>query len=248
MEDSFRKARNHFATWAPERLRVLEELRTIRDEIQEQARIQSIGNITYSSVGLIGGGLAIAGIVTAPFTFGTSLALTVAGVATGVTSGVAGVTHGVVKIGIVKKQCNQAKASLEKHDTTCKEMKRLVTLLQKDIEKCMRDGNALKISQVGQGVKQAGSAAILGKGIYKLLDDIFPSAMKNVSKGVTKLSTEALSALAAVGIIIDLGSLIWNAVDMSKIEKGQLCAEAEKLQKVIEQMQHEYDVLKECFC
>ena len=61
----------------------------------------------------MGGGLVIAGIVTAPFTFGASLALTVAGVATGLTSGVAGVTHGVVKLGIVGKQCQIAEKSLK---------------------------------------------------------------------------------------------------------------------------------------
>ncbi|XP_061182541.1 apolipoprotein L3-like [Saccostrea echinata] len=273
--DSFKNAQNYFETWAPERQRILKELRTIRDEIQQQARIHSIGNITYSIFGIIGGILGIAGIAMAPVTLGTSLILTATGIATGVTSGVAGVTHGIVKIGIVKKQCNHAKASLEKHDTTCKEMKRLVTLLRQDIDTIMKDSNTLEISHVGEGVRRAGSTAVLGKDIFNLvttsiavdvyritgnadevarvlslgaaLDDIVPSALKDVSKGVTKLSTEALSAMAAIGLIIDLGSLIWNAVDLSKIQQGQLCAEAEKFQKVIEQMQHEYDVLNECF-
>ncbi|XP_062606254.1 apolipoprotein L3-like [Saccostrea cucullata] len=274
-KDSFKNARKYFKSWAPERRRVLMELKKIRDEIQQQAKNHSIGNIAYSIFGLIGGILSIAGIAMAPVTFGTSFILTMTGIATGVTSGVAGLTHGVVKIGIVKKHCNQAKAHLEKHETTCKEMKRLIKLLELATDPKINDSNTLEISQVCQGVKQAGSIAALGKRIFDLvektsalgvhritgnadevarllrlgtaLDDIAPTAAKSVSKGVTKLSTEALSTLAAIGIIIDLGSLIWNAVDLSKIEKGQLCAEAEKLQKVIEQMQREYDVLKECF-
>lgn len=101
---SFVKARDYYKeTWATERREILKELESFRDEIQRQAKIHSIGSITYSSVGLVGGGLAIGGIVTAPFTFGASLGLTVAGIVTGVTSGVAGVTHGAVKFGIVKK-------------------------------------------------------------------------------------------------------------------------------------------------
>ena len=276
--DSFKNAKQYFKIWAPERQNILEELRRIRDEIQRQARIHTIGCITYSSVGLVGGGLAIAGIVTAPVTFGASLALTVAGVATGVTSGVAGVTHGVVKFGIVKKHCNIAQESLKKHNKACKKMKELVLLLKNDIDTIkadITDGHRLDTSHIKEGAKQSGGVVSVGKGIANLvqssqalavyriagnadevakvmrlgtaLDDIIPSALKDVSKGVSKLSTEALSVLAAVGIIIDLGSLIYNAVDLAKIEKGKLCSEAEKLHKVIEQMEHEYEVLNDCF-
>lgn len=277
--DSFVKARNFYdETWAPERREVLNELEIIRDEIQRQAKIHSIGSITYSSVGLIGGGLAIAGIITAPFTFGASLGLTVAGIATGVTSGVAGVTHGAVKFGIVKKHINNAKTNLEKHEKSGKEMKSLLKLLKQDIqtiEANIQDCKELKASYLGESLIGIGGATGVATGIVNLvnnskavdvyritgnvdevarvlsigtaLDDIVPSALKDVSKGVTKLSTEALSVLAAIGIVIDLGSLIWNAVDLSKFNKGQLCSEAEKLQKVIEQMQHEYDVLTKCF-
>lgn len=277
--DSFVKARNFYhKKWAPERRRVLKDLESIRDEVQRQAKIHSIGSITYSSVGLVGGGLAIAGIITAPFTFGISLGLTVAGIATGVTSGVAGVTHGAVKIGIVKKQINNAKTNLENHEKSCKEMKSLLELLKQDIETIeanIQDCKELKTSYLGESLIGIGGATGVAKGIANLvnnskavdvyritgnvdevarvlsigtaLDDIVPSALKDVSKGVTKLSTEALSVLAAIGIVIDLGSLIWNAVDLSKFNKGQLCSEAKKLQKVIEQMQHEYDVLTQCF-
>lgn len=276
---SFVKARDYYKeTWATERREILKELESFRDEIQRQAKIHSIGSITYSSVGLVGGGLAIAGIVTAPFTFGASLGLTVAGIVTGVTSGVAGVTHGAVKFGIVKKQCNNAKTSLENHDKSCKEMKSLLELLKQDIdtiEASIKDGNELKTSFVGEGFQGVGGTVGVVKGVVNLvnnskavevyritgnvdevarvlslgtaLDDIVPSAFKDVSKGVTKLSTEALSVLAAVGIVIDLGALIYNAVDLSKINKGKLCTEAEKLQSVIKQMQDEYNALTKCF-
>lgn len=70
---------------------------------------------------------------------------------------------------------------------------------------------------------------------------IVSSAFKDVSKGVTLLSTKTLAALAAIGVIVDLVFLISDAVDLSKIKKGKLCSEAEKLQNVIERMQGEYD-------
>ena len=63
--------------------------------------------------------------------------------------------------------------------------------------------------------------------------------MQRRFSGVTKLSV----VLAAVGIIVDLGSLIYNAINLAKFEKGKLCTEATKLQTVIEQMEKEYETL-----
>ncbi|XP_048753828.2 apolipoprotein L3-like isoform X2 [Ostrea edulis] len=276
---SFKAAKTYFSnTWAPERRRVITELTSIKDEVQRQAKIHSVGSITYSSVGLVGGGLAIAGIVTAPFTFGVSLGLTVAGIVTGVTSGVVGVAHGVVKIGIVKSKCSEAKTSLENHNTSSKKMKRLVGELVEEVDEFklkIKGKNEFEISQIWDGMKRTGSAVMLARGISELvinsraadvyriagntdevarilslsseLGDLVPSAMKDVSKGAAKLSAEALSVLAAIGIVIDLGSLIYNAVDLSKMEKGKLCSEAEKLEKVIKNLEEEYDVLSKCF-
>lgn len=104
--ESYVKAKEYFKkTFAPERMKVINELISPRDDIQKEARIQKIGSITYSSVG----GMAIVGIVAAPFTAGASLAFTAAGVAAGVSSGVAGVTHHVVKVKKVKSKLADAK-------------------------------------------------------------------------------------------------------------------------------------------
>ena len=174
--DSFREIRKHFEIWAPERQNVLKELNIIKDEIQRRARIHTIGSITYSTVGLVSGGLAIAGIVTAPFTLGASLSLTVAGVATGVTSGVAGLTHGVVKIGLVRKNCNTdieeitsfirktTETGVENNDFEIIEEN--ITIDIETIEAGMINGHSLKISRKKQGLQvlnQSGSAAALGK-------------------------------------------------------------------------------------
>ena len=73
-----------------------------------------IGSIAYSSVGIVVGGFAVAGILSVSFSLGAYLGLTVAGFATGVTSGAANLTHEVVKFRIVLKRCTKAKAKLEK--------------------------------------------------------------------------------------------------------------------------------------
>lgn len=268
--EQLKKVRIHFQTWGPERQKVLEDLKIIRDEVQRQARIHSIGSITYSSVGLVGGALSVAGVIAAPFTFGASLALTVAGAATGVTSGVASVTHGAVRIGIVKQQIEDAKASLKQHNATCDEMKRLIILLKTEIKE-FKDRHCLDISHESEIKSQIDYALALHKPIKTLvqrskavhvfrttgstdevaklvnlgnvLDDIVPSFVKNVAgKAATKIPAEALSALAVLGILADLYSIVSEAKDLH--ENQELCAEAEKIQNVIEQMQREYDVLK----
>lgn len=132
LSNYFKTAKDHYTqNWQAGRVKVLKE---IRAKVQEQARILSIGSITYSSIGLVGGGLTIAGIIAAPFTFGISLGLTATGIATGVTSAVAGVTHGVVKFGIVKQLCEDAKLSLEQHEVSCENMRNMLKMLQKEVE------------------------------------------------------------------------------------------------------------------
>jgi hypothetical protein len=143
-------------TWSAERTRVIKELRNIKDEVQRQAKIHSIGSITYSSVGIVGGGLALAGILMSPITLGSSLGLTVAGVATGVKSGAAGLTHALVKVGIISSKCSEAKRSVENHEKTSDEMRRLLNELKKDVDEIkayIREKNKIEISQTLNGKK-----------------------------------------------------------------------------------------------
>lgn len=280
--DSVGKAQHFFdEKWAPERRRILKDLKSIKDEVQRQATVQSIGSITYSSVGIVGEGLVIAGIITAPFTLGVSLGLTAAGLATELTSGVAGVIHGAVKFGIVIRQCKNAKTSLMKHNDSCVKMRLLLELLKRDIKSieksivvCHEMKNSYssigkELAKLGLGVvgvvKNAKDLVDISKAVNlyrivgsvdevdrllsigKVLDDMLPSVFKDVSNGNTKLSTPTSSVLAAVGILIDVICLIWNAFNLSKFKKGSLCSEAEKLQSIIEQMQQEYDVLTQFF-
>lgn len=79
------------------------------------------------------------------------------------------------------------------------------------------------------------------------LDDLLPTALKDVSEESATISTEVLSTVAAIGILIDIGSLIWNVLEFTRLRNGMLCNEAESLNKVIVSLQREYDVLERCF-
>lgn len=274
---SFRKAKQTYKHWCGERLKVIKELESFRDEIQRQCRIHSIGSVTYSSVGIVGGGLTIAGLLLAPFTFGASIALTVAGVAKGVTSGVAGVTHGAVKIRLIKRQFDLAKESLENHQTTCKDLKKSLMTLKQQLNTithhCGIRGGALDTSKIDQKFaedlefKIFEGKTVRGSHILRLLtqisgnskefarfhkllialEKILPSTLEGAGAGFSERDSNVLSVLVAIGIVMNLGTLIFSAVDLAKIEKGQLSVEATKLQQVIDEMDTRIDLLDECF-
>lgn len=154
-----------------------------------------------------------------------------AGIATGVTSAVAGVTHGAVKFGIVKQLCEDAKISLKQHEESCDNMRNMLKMLQNEVEGENRESN------------NVASVIKLGTALAKII----PSEAKGVSNGAAKLSTEALSVVVAIRIVVDLGSLVWNSVDLSNFNDGKLCPEAQKLQDVIDQMESEYNDVAELF-
>lgn len=81
----------------------------------------------------------------------------------------------------------------------------------------------------------------------KALDDVVSPSVSTAAKGAAKISTNAMGTMTAVGILIDFGALISDAVDLAKIEKGKLCDEAEKLDNLITTMQNPYADLSKCF-
>lgn len=81
----------------------------------------------------------------------------------------------------------------------------------------------------------------------KTLEGVVSPSLSTATKGAAKIGTNALGTMTAVGIIVDLGILISDAVNLAKIEKGKLCDEAEKLDYVVTTMQNQYTDLSKCF-
>ncbi len=83
--------------WKTLRQQTIDELYKIADECDSLHKDCNIANVTGSSVGAAGGIMALGGILLAPFTFGGSLSLTVAGAATGVAGAATNITTSVVE-------------------------------------------------------------------------------------------------------------------------------------------------------
>ncbi|XP_046569368.1 apolipoprotein L3-like isoform X1 [Haliotis rubra] len=79
-----------------EKRAVVDTLHTLASEVDKQVLNARIAKTSFASTGIIGSGLAIAGVIAAPFTFGASLGLTIAGAVVGLSSGVGGLTTTIV--------------------------------------------------------------------------------------------------------------------------------------------------------
>lgn len=265
----------HTETWAPERGNILGDLISIRDDIQKQRLRYSLGCISYVTIGLLSGSLALAGIMADSCAMEPlALVLTMVGLVTGILSGGAGLILGGMKIVVIKRKCALAMACLEKHEETCKQMKAKLNTVKKNIDAFKADiraHNNLDTSQLKEEIKCSASGVPLAFKIddlvttskaaeaYRItgnkdkivelfkIGDALPIALKDVSEESATISTEVLSTVAAIGILIDIGSLIWNVLEFTRLRNGMLCNEAESLNKVIVSLQREYDVLERCF-
>ncbi|XP_062585977.1 uncharacterized protein LOC134247653 [Saccostrea cucullata] len=277
MEDSTIKinlARQFYTDhWSPERQQVIADLMSIEETIQRHVKSYSIGSIGYSSIGILGGGLTIASVAAAPSTLGLSLLLNVAGIATGVSSGVAGLAHGFIKNRTIEQKCKDAKSLLNRHKETSLNMRDMLAEII-TFEAETEDGKTLNLSLAKDDILQIANAALVAQrikiviknshemyrvirspsdgvarflGLGSFLDDLIPTALKDISKGVAKIPGKIVGAVAFFGIAVDAASLFSNAIDLSKMTKGELCDEAKKIDETIKALQSEYDILREIF-
>lgn len=115
---------------APEREKVIRDLMSIRDDVQEVIKFQRLANTGYSFAGIIGGCAMLGSLVV---TGGATLFAT--GALIGAYSGYAEVGHEVVAKSILIKKFGDAETSLRKHEFTISEMNKLLLSLKEDIDK-----------------------------------------------------------------------------------------------------------------
>ena len=83
--------------WKTTRQRTINKLYEIANECNSLHRDCNIANVTGSSIGAAGGLMAVGGLFLAPFTFGASLSLAVAGAVTGITGAATNIITSIVE-------------------------------------------------------------------------------------------------------------------------------------------------------
>lgn len=94
-------------------LEFLDKLEESTGQIKKMHKGSRISSIAGSSVGAAGGVMAIAGLALIPVTAGMSLALTIAGIGLGVTSGVNSIVTTITEAVVNEKERNKASKTFE---------------------------------------------------------------------------------------------------------------------------------------
>lgn len=233
-------------------LEVIKDLSTLRDEIQEVVVIQKAGSVTYTMFGILGEVIALGGVIANP--------LGTVGVGLWMFSSALGILHENVKLNIIRKKFEYAEKSLKKYNKTSLAMKEHLSSIERDIQllrEKIRD--SIDVNQSENALLRLNQIADVLRKIetYTTADErkednlaLFKDSLDGVlstAASVTRSSTKAFGSVTALGMILNLRSLILDVDDLLDFDNNRLCAEADKLDCVITQLQCISDDLSACF-
>ncbi|XP_062581753.1 apolipoprotein L3-like [Saccostrea cucullata] len=194
--------RNRLTRFLASRREVIQKLKELRDEIQEEERRRRIGNIAYSSTGVVAGGLTIAGLALIPFTFGASLGLTIAGAAIGAASGIAGISHGIAAHVIIKNKSEEAERLLKEHKNEMESLESLINQTYFVISTSLQSASLVK-TITNMSMKSATMQAFRTSRAV----DAVESVATTVATTSSKVFTIAGGVIAGISIVIEIGSI-----------------------------------------
>ena len=212
--------------------KAIRDIHECADELNKVAKNTGIARITGGAVGIAGGAAFVGGLILAPFTAGASLALTVGGVAAGVTGGLTTVGTGIAKTVLDKENARKLTNSSRPllNATMC-----LHGFLTRYIEKLEA---AHKYLETKEGkdflareethaelkvikIVAAYAHALGGVKIGVTLGSVAPRAIVGLG-GATKIAAAAGSvgartlsgSLAAIGMLIGVWDVVGGVLDM----------------------------------
>ena len=234
----------------------IRKVRKLAEELVHLNKSINITNVVSGSVGVTGGALAIGGILAAPFTFGTSMALTAGGVALGVGGGTATATASIVEVSKTKSICEKAQEAL---NNSTEAFRKMFSQYDDIIDICKDlDEQVEQLCQWNdEEILAVASAAVNGtavttKGVsYAIATSrIAARLIRTGELGVTsgklatsffnngaKLSSRALGVvLTAVAIALDIVSIVDSA---KKLSDGSNSESSKKLFEIANELETE---------
>ncbi|XP_039523211.1 apolipoprotein L2-like [Pimephales promelas] len=173
----------------------------------------SISTVTGSSVSILAGGLSIAGLILAPFTAGTSLALTKAGLGLGVTSGANSLVTGATELGVNLRHGKKTQDIFKQY---MKDVEKILSCLDQASKQEQVEGQGWFDIIITAG-KLAGHAVSVGKGIDGLADAA--SAVK-ILKTEEVIATATKAGLQEAQGARNIPKLAADLPDIGKLAKG----------------------------
>ena len=199
--------RNKIQILFDKRTRTILKLNEIIVELNETHHNVNISKVVGSSVGLAGGVVSVFGIALAPFSFGTSLGLTIVGSGIAATGGLVTTGAGLAETLISKSKTTEAQAAISADNLQVEAVKKQFELFErvsekitKAIEECRPHNNTFlgMLKHAWDDFKQCklGSAAIflwyllnLGKGALRAVAagwDLFQLLLYGAERFVTE--------------------------------------------------------------
>ncbi|XP_060080896.1 uncharacterized protein LOC132560250 [Ylistrum balloti] len=224
------KLRISLNTW----LQVSEETEKICHQIVAELENRRFGvniaTIIGGSTGLVGTGLAVAGVIAAPFTGGLSLGLTIAGAAVG---GVGGATMAGSKItevvlgskatDVLKIKQTLLKAKSDELQTAITEFTESVKTMEVDVKELLRDDS---LQAVDSAIFSTISTLI--RALHHLY--VIPMTVLRVSfQGVAMIS----AILIPLAVLVDLGSIAHAGWNLSKQSRTQVSEDLRRIAVVL---------------
>lgn len=261
-EDAKYFYKEHFAR---EQQKVINDLKNLRDEIQEEERAQKEKAVGHAGFGIVGGTLVLGGyIIMAPV---VSFAVTTCGAVIGVSSVVARYLYNDRAQTLIKKKLEYAEESLKRYDRFCLEMNEYLLPLKRDIkslqekielisndktvdlEELLKAVRVLDISMAIKRLKALNIDALISKSdlLIKLIKTGKLDTLASIAKEVAKVPLKVSGTATAILIILDMRTITFNEEYLKDFASGRLCVEAQKLDHVITDIELEAIRLRRYF-
>lgn len=123
----------NFRQWRPTRKRTREKLEELASKLQEQHIRGSKSTIVGASAGTVGGILAIAGLITAPFTFGAGFVVSLFGAGIGGVGGLVMSIAKVIEMALEKLKLKEVQKAIDEDREVCTQLQEKLANLDKII-------------------------------------------------------------------------------------------------------------------
>uniref|UniRef100_A0A8C5C184 Apolipoprotein L n=1 Tax=Gadus morhua TaxID=8049 RepID=A0A8C5C184_GADMO len=212
---------DQFSECRPRMLQFLDEMEGCAVQLDRMSMGSKISTVAGSSVGALGGILAIVGLALAPVTAGVSLGLTMGGVGLGVTSGVNSVVTTVTEIAVNKAQQERANEGFQSFMEDVERIQVCLDEVTNQREEVVGDdyGHAFE-----GGAKVVRNVGKIGQGIYDLVDGLDDLGMA-VARGPAVLSKAARAGfigLNAVFLGLDIFLICKDSISLAKGDKSAI--------------------------
>lgn len=212
-----------YPEWKANRDRCIARLAELADRVDKVDRDVRTSQLAGSCAGVVGGGLAIAGIIAIPITAGTSLALTIAGAVVGTVGALVVIGSSLAGHLITQKHCRQAQECIHNDYEKTRELERVIETVKSnaiDISKLQADYEvdcpvepSAYLGGVSGGARTAMdvgiSTGIVAKNSGYILD-------------LAKVVSYAGLALNTALIFVDVVSIIWHCVQFSRDDQSEI--------------------------